>query len=122
MTFVDCRVGTVFCAHAAEGFEWIVSLRFGVAIATGCFNAGFRTGERDTFFCSAKRKYPKKRRPRCRDDPARRDFRQGFFDGASQPLRKTCGIPAAPLRAIPDKSPGARHGKRGVNPVKLEKN
>ena len=54
-------------------------------------------------------------------NPARRDFRQGFFDGASQPLRKTCGIPAAPLRAIPDESPGARRGIRGVNPVKVAK-
>jgi hypothetical protein len=29
----------------------------------GYFETGSRTGERDTFFCFAKRKYPKKRRP-----------------------------------------------------------
>jgi len=30
------------------------------------FKSGYRTRRRDTFFCSAKRKYPKKRRLDCR--------------------------------------------------------
>ena len=36
-----------------------------VAIAT-IFESGIRTRRRDTFFCAAKRKYPKKRRLDCR--------------------------------------------------------
>jgi len=40
-------------------------------------------------------------------------FCRGFFEGASQPLRKTRGIPAAPLRAFLDKSSDARVGMKG---------
>jgi len=41
-------------------------------------------------------------------------FCRGFFEGASQPLRKTRGIPAAPLWAILDKSCDARGGMKGL--------
>jgi len=41
----------------AEGFK------FGAATATALFYVGSRTDNRDTFFCLAKRKYPKKRPP-----------------------------------------------------------
>jgi hypothetical protein len=36
---------------------------FCVATATVVFNVGSRTDNRDTFFCLAKRKYPKKKPP-----------------------------------------------------------
>ncbi|CAD6881636.1 hypothetical protein, partial [Methylomonas albis] len=57
---------------------------------------GSRPDSRDTFFCIAKRKYPKKRRPGCRFDPARRSFRRGSTEGASCPsvdVRHPCRTP-----------------------------
>jgi hypothetical protein len=60
----------------AEGFE------FGVAAATVVFNVGSRTDNRDTFFCLAKRKYPKKRPPHAafilRAEGFERGFRKGY--------------------------------------------
>jgi hypothetical protein len=79
----------------------------------GCFESGSCTRGRDTFFCVAKRKYPKKRRPGCRLLPALRRFYRRLPKGTPVPLA-TCGIPAAPLRAIPDKTAGAWRGKRDV--------
>jgi len=61
------------------------------------FNAGSRTGGRDTFLCLSKEKYPKEKTPGCRVDPARRRLWTGVFEGASLPLRKTRCIPASPL-------------------------
>ncbi len=43
----------------------------------GYLHVGSRTDSRDTFFCSAKRKYPKKRRPGCRLPPALLAFERG---------------------------------------------
>ena len=72
---------------------------FGVAIATGCLNVGSRTDDRDTFFCFAKRKYPKKRRPECRVNPALIRFERGFPKGLPSPyvkrdasLHRPCGL------------------------------
>jgi hypothetical protein len=44
-------------------------------------------------------------------------FCRGFSEGASQPRRKTRGIPAAPLRANLDKSCDARAVCKGFNSV-----
>jgi len=48
----------------------------------GFFNVGSRTDNRDTFFCLAKRKYPKKRPPHAayilRSEGFERGFRKGY--------------------------------------------
>ncbi len=67
-----------------------------VAVATGVLNVGSRTDNRDTFFCLAKRKYPKKMPPGFRHIPALLAFGEGFRKGLPAPP-KTSGIPAAPL-------------------------
>jgi hypothetical protein len=62
----------------------------------GYFNVGFRTDRRDTFFCLAKRKYPKKRPPDCRLHPALQSFYWGLAKGASCPFANSphpCGDP-----------------------------
>ena len=53
-----------------------------------CFKVGSRTDSRDTFFCVAKRKYPKKRQPGCRVNPALLGFEQGFPKGHPSPYEK----------------------------------
>jgi hypothetical protein len=57
---------------------------------------GSRTDRRDTFFCAAKRKYPKKRLPGFRLDPALLAFGEGFRRAIHSPP-KTSGFLAAPL-------------------------
>jgi hypothetical protein len=98
-----------FCHSLAKG-----RARGCVAGATAGFEVGSRPDSRDTFFCSAKRKYPKKRRPGSRLLPALRSFWRGWRKGLPAPS-PTCGIPAAPLRAIPTKTFGARRGIRDKN-------
>jgi len=53
-----------------------------------------RTDRRNTFFCFAKRKYPKKRRPGFRQFPALLTFGEGFRRAIPGPS-KTSGIHAA---------------------------
>jgi hypothetical protein len=76
----------------------------------GYFNVGSRTHGRDTFLCTDKEKYPKEIRPMPLASCASRIYR-GLSKGTPVPLT-TCGIPAAPLRAIPDKCSDARRGIR----------
>jgi len=59
------------------------------------FETGTRTGRRVSFFCFAKRKKPKKRRPECRLLPAFLSFDGVCRKGLPVPPA-TCGIPAAP--------------------------
>ena len=86
---------------------------FGVAIATGCLNVGSRTDDRDTFFCVAKRKYPKKRQPGFRLDPALLAFDEGFRRAIPGPA-KTSGFLPLPYRANFAKSCDARGGITGA--------
>jgi hypothetical protein len=77
------------------------------------YNVGSRTHGRDTFFCFAKRKYPKKRRP-----DAACFLRSVGFIGVCQkghpfPSGKV-RLPAAPLRAIPNKTASTRRGITGM--------
>ncbi len=73
-----------------------------VAIAT-TFVSGYRTRGRDTFFCSAKRKYPKKRRldwsttcaPRFLSGVGREGFLSSYRRAASMP-RPFGRIPTKP--------------------------
>jgi hypothetical protein len=79
----------------------------------GYFNVGFRTDRRDTFFCLAKRKYPKKRPPDCRLHPALQSFYWGLAKGASCPFANSphpCGDPNGlfPVKAL---VLGAANGK-----------
>jgi hypothetical protein len=85
-----------------------------VTLREAYLKVGSQTDSRDTFFCVAKRKYPKKRPPTYRKflrfSLLSRVFRTGF-----PALRKTRGIPAAPLRAMLDKSCDARAVCKGFN-------
>jgi len=76
-------------------------------------NAGSRTGGRDTFFCSAKRKYPKKKPPERRFDPALRSFRRRLTKGASCPFVNAPHLCGAPSGLIPPKALvlGAAYGE-----------
>ena len=61
------------------------------------FNFGSRTDSRDTFFCSAKRKYPKKRRPGCRLTLRSKAFDRGCRKGHPWPsgnARHPCRAPS----------------------------
>jgi hypothetical protein len=64
------------------------------------------------FFARAKKSIQKKT-ALCRLLPALRRFYRGLLEGTPVPPAK-CGIPAAPLRAIPDKTASARRGIRGM--------
>lgn len=77
-------------------------------------NVGSRTHGRDTFFCVAKRKYPKKRRPGCRLNPARRNFRRELPEGTSLSLWQRAESIPHPFGFIPPKAPvlGAANGKK----------
>ncbi|MCQ8130345.1 hypothetical protein [Methylomonas rivi] len=64
-----------------------------------CFNAGSRTGERGTFLCLSKEKYPKETTPECRVFPALLGFERGFPKGLPSPyekrdasLHRPCGL------------------------------
>jgi len=64
------------------------------------FNAGSRTGWRDTFFCAAKRKYPKKRRPGRRLTLRAQAFGGGCRKGRPWPsgnVRHPCRTPNGPI-------------------------
>ncbi|MEQ1558088.1 MAG: hypothetical protein ABL933_04000 [Methyloglobulus sp.] len=65
------------------------------------------------FFVRTKKSIQKKT-ARCRLLPALRRFYRGLLEGTPVPPAK-CGIPAAPLRAIPDKTASARRGIRGMS-------
>ncbi|WP_161808518.1 hypothetical protein [Methyloglobulus morosus] len=60
----------------------------------------------------SKEKYPKETTPGCRLLPAFLSFDGGCRKGLPVPPA-TCGIPAAPLRAIPAKTSGTRRGITG---------
>jgi hypothetical protein len=72
-----------------------------VAIAT-IFVSGYRTRGRDTFFCSAKRKYPKKRRLDCRCF-----LRSSFLSGVGRegflPSYRRAASMSRPFGLIPTK-------------------
>ena len=72
---------------------------------------GSRTHGRDTFLCADKESIQKKTALR-RLLPALRRFYRGLLEGTPVPPANY-GIPAAPLRAIPDKTASARRGIRG---------
>ncbi|HUL11825.1 MAG TPA: hypothetical protein VLU73_06615 [Methylococcaceae bacterium] len=82
-------------------------------------NVGSRTHGRDTFFCVAKRKYPKKRRPGCRLNPARRNFRRELPEGTSLSLWQRAESIPHPFGFIPPKAPvlGAANGTKNTTPV-----
>ncbi|NOU23549.1 MAG: hypothetical protein HOO93_17515 [Methyloglobulus sp.] len=63
-------------------------------------------------FASPKESIQKKA-TRCRLLPALRRFYRGLLEGTPVPPAK-CGIPAAPLRVVPDKTASARRGIRGM--------
>jgi hypothetical protein len=85
------------------------------------FNVGSRTDNRDTFFCVAKRKYPKKRQPGCRVFPALLGFERGFPKGLPSPCGKRDASLHRPYRAIPLKPSGARRGITGEKPSQIQK-
>ena len=70
-----------------------------VAIAT-IVVSGIRTRRRDTFFCSAKRKYPKKRRLDCRFFLRSSVLSGGGREGFLPSCRRTASMPC-PFGLIP---------------------
>jgi len=64
------------------------------------------------FFVRTKKTIQKKS-ARCRLLPALWRFYRGLLEGTPVPPAK-CGIHAAPLRAIPDKTASARRGMTGM--------
>ena len=72
-----------------------------VAIAT-IVVSGIRTRRRDTFFCSAKRKYPKKRRLDCRFLLRSSVLSGGGREGFLPSYRRTASMPR-PFGLIPTK-------------------
>ena len=73
-----------------------------VAIAT-IFVSGYRTRRRDTFFCSAKIKYPKKRRLDCRFSLRSSVLSGGDREGILPSYRRAAFMPR-PFGLIPTKS------------------
>jgi hypothetical protein len=63
------------------------------------------------FVYTLKEKYPKEKATRLPLASCVPRFRRGLAKGAPAPS-PTCGIPAAPLRAIPAESSGTRRGRR----------
>jgi len=92
--------------------DWGLDL-VGVANATVVFEVGSRPDSRDTFFCLAKRKYPKKRPPRRRLLPALLGFERGCLKGLPSPCMQRAASMRRPYRAIPFKPSGARRGRGG---------
>jgi hypothetical protein len=74
-----------------RGNDPVLNFRFGVAIATNCFNVGSRTDSRGTFLCLAKEKYPKEMPPGFRLFPALLAFGEGFRMAIPGPA-KTSGL------------------------------
>jgi hypothetical protein len=76
------------------------------------FNVGSRTHGRDTFFCFAKRKCPKKRRPGCRLLPALLAFTRGCQKGLPCPFDNTRYPYRVPNGLYPINAPmlGAAYG------------
>jgi len=87
----DFSVGVYYFVYSEEAEGIVSTEREGggilifVSLPRRCLNAGSRTGDRDTFFCLAKRKYPKKRPPRCRLFPALLGFERGCLKGLPSP-------------------------------------
>jgi hypothetical protein len=69
------------------------------------------------FFARTKKSIQKKS-ARCRLLPALRRFYRGLLEGTPVPPAKR-GIPAAPFRAIPDKTASARRGITGKQTLYL---
>ena len=80
------------------------------------FVSGIRTRRRDTFFCAAFRKYPKKRRFGWSRSCATR-FCWGSVERVSCPPTDAWHPCHAPVVANPNKTCGARRGKREHNDV-----
>jgi hypothetical protein len=87
----------------------------------GDLNAGSRTGCRDTFFCLAKRKYPKKRPPRCRLFPALLGFERGCLKGLPSPCMQRAASLRRPYGLIRSKAPvlGAACGRKPTGNLKF---
>jgi hypothetical protein len=86
----------------------------------GFSNVGSRTDNRDTFFCSAKRKYPKKRRPGCRL-PLRSSLLNGVAERGFLPLRQRAASMPHPYGLVRSKAPvlGAAYGKKPLPQLKV---
>ena len=80
------------------------------------FEVGSRTDCRNTFFCLAKRKYPKKRPPGFRQFPALLAFGEGFRRAILGPA-KTSGILAAPQMDLLRQKLRCLGRNNGSNPV-----
>jgi len=70
----------------------------------GLFESGSRTRRRDTFFCFAKRKYPKKRRPGFRQFPALLTFDEGFQKGLPSPTENERPPSRSPIGLVSPKA------------------
>ncbi|TCV85660.1 hypothetical protein EDE11_105222 [Methylomonas methanica] len=88
----------------------------GVAAATGCFEVGSRTDSRDTFFCLAKRKYPKKRPPHRRLLPALLGFERGCLKGLPSPCMQRAASMRRPLTGYSVQTLRCSARQRGLNP------
>jgi hypothetical protein len=91
-----------------------------VAGATADFNVGSRTDNRDTFFCLAKRKYPKKKPPERRLFPALLAFERGCLKGLPSPCMQRAASLRRPYGLIRSKAPvlGAAYGRKPYRKLK----
>ena len=91
---------TKLMTDVTQPFSGLKKTNNEVAIATMCYS-GYRTRRRDTFFCAAFRKYPKKRRLDCRflrSSVLPRVGREGFLPSC----RRAASMPR-PFGLIPTK-------------------
>ena len=95
--FADCLILLMLRSHLAV----YKKTNNEVAIAT-IVVSGIRTRRRDTFFCSAKRKYPKKRRLDCRFFLHSSVLSGGGREGFLPSYRRTASMPC-PYGLIPKK-------------------
>jgi cytochrome c-type biogenesis protein CcmH len=91
--------------------RFLIVIKYFVSLSRRLFESGSRTRRRDTFFCFAKRRYPKKRRPYAACFLRSSDL--AGFTGRDFPIPPAnCGYPAATRRAIPAIFSGTRRGIR----------